>query len=893
MRVLRGMASLAVLVLGLVGGPIVLMTTAQMVAPRRLLQPEVWLRPDDGTVLLTVLWVAGWLMWAMFAALVVTEALGIGTSRRGWLRGPRMLVASLLMSVLALAPHQQAQAAPPPQHGTSDAVPRREAPPEREVFVMHTVERGESLWTIAEQHYGDGGQWRRIAEANPRLADPDGLEIGQELRIPGIHRLDEAPVAVASTPGPTPPTPDPDLPQADAAEVPGTPEDLTSRNPITVAPSDVGLDVIDPVELEAARNASDPDATGVGDGPAQQAALLLAGAHVGLLASTGLAALWRRRREVQLATRPLGRRITHPPEEADDLVAVRDPESVAALDLVLRAVGAWCGVEVPGLRHVVATAEAIRVTFADGAPPPPDWATRDGAAWVIASETSVPDAAAHNPWPALVSVGRGLGGELFIDLEADTQVLSGAGPVVAEFLDGWILDTITSPWADDLDVLVVGEHRGVDAAEVAHVRCISADELRAACAGVDTEPGRADAMAPAERRRRRAAGEDADRAKVLICPDPADHARLAPMAQRMGMSVVGASTGPARLRVEPPPDFSLLPDGTAFVARTVPAEVGTMLADAFDAVNATATDPAPWWFPTPDADHATLPRAPQRPEPELPSNVVRIHPDRTMPRPHPPTVLESVDVNTDERIPSHPVVQLLGPVDLLGARGEVPQRARRSCVEMAAWLVEHSGATARQMSRDLFVVESTRRSNLSRLRKWLGRDDEGKAYLPEAHTGRVTLSTEVMSDWHQVQLYTFTGVNRSSTPSLISALELVRGAPLADAAPTQWQWAEVMRTDALSCIRDIGVELTARALADGDIDLARWAAGRALVAVGDDEQLLCARIRTEMRAGNHREVPRLAMRLTRQARSLNVDLHDDTITLVQEAMEGVARGSVG
>ena len=150
MRVFRGMASLAVLVLGLVGGPIVLVTTGQMVAPGRLLSPTAWLRPDDGTVLLTVVWVAGWSMWLAFAALVVAEAFGIGTSRRGWLRGPRTLVASLLMSVLALAPQQQAHAAPPTKHAASDATPQREASAKREVFVVHTVERGESLWTIAE-----------------------------------------------------------------------------------------------------------------------------------------------------------------------------------------------------------------------------------------------------------------------------------------------------------------------------------------------------------------------------------------------------------------------------------------------------------------------------------------------------------------------------------------------------------------------------------------------------------------------------------------------------------------------------------------------------------------------------------------------------------------------
>src|SRR5215212_8423882 len=51
---------------------------------------------------------------------------------------------------------------------------------------------------------------------------------------------------------------------------------------------------------------------------------------------------------------------------------------------------------------------------------------------------------------------------------------------------------------------------------------------------------------------------------------------------------------------------------------------------------------------------------------------------------------------------------------------------------------------------------------------------------------------------------------------------------LADAAPGQWHWAEELRTDMISCVRDIGVELADRALLVGDLDRARWAASRAL-----------------------------------------------------------------
>ena len=51
--------------------------------------------------------------------------------------------------------------------------------------VIHIVQKGESLWKIAEQHYGNGSKYMAIFEANrPMLSDPDKIYPGQALRIP-------------------------------------------------------------------------------------------------------------------------------------------------------------------------------------------------------------------------------------------------------------------------------------------------------------------------------------------------------------------------------------------------------------------------------------------------------------------------------------------------------------------------------------------------------------------------------------------------------------------------------------------------------------------------------------------------------------------------------------
>ncbi|MCT8974873.1 peptidoglycan-binding protein LysM [Microbaculum marinisediminis] len=53
--------------------------------------------------------------------------------------------------------------------------------------VFYEVAKGDTLWAIAESHYGKGkgGEYNRIFEANkPMLTHPDKIYPGQVLRIP-------------------------------------------------------------------------------------------------------------------------------------------------------------------------------------------------------------------------------------------------------------------------------------------------------------------------------------------------------------------------------------------------------------------------------------------------------------------------------------------------------------------------------------------------------------------------------------------------------------------------------------------------------------------------------------------------------------------------------------
>jgi nucleoid-associated protein YgaU len=68
---------------------------------------------------------------------------------------------------------------------TNLEIPKNEAPAAA-ATKTHTVDKGESLWAIAEHELGDGKRWKEIYEANKDVigANPDLIQPGMELKIP-------------------------------------------------------------------------------------------------------------------------------------------------------------------------------------------------------------------------------------------------------------------------------------------------------------------------------------------------------------------------------------------------------------------------------------------------------------------------------------------------------------------------------------------------------------------------------------------------------------------------------------------------------------------------------------------------------------------------------------
>jgi nucleoid-associated protein YgaU len=69
----------------------------------------------------------------------------------------------------------------PPVGGTPP-----DAAPDDSVYTQwYEVKKGDTLWKIAKEVYGDGSLYPDIFKANQdTLSDPDKIQVGQKLRIP-------------------------------------------------------------------------------------------------------------------------------------------------------------------------------------------------------------------------------------------------------------------------------------------------------------------------------------------------------------------------------------------------------------------------------------------------------------------------------------------------------------------------------------------------------------------------------------------------------------------------------------------------------------------------------------------------------------------------------------
>ncbi len=818
------------------------------------------------------------------------------------------------------------------------------APAASAASIEHEVSLGDDLWTLAERYYGDGAQWRQITLANPALAadptadlplgsrlaitspvrlvtvapgeslsklalrhlgdanrwpeihalnsarivDPDLIEVGWVLKVP----LQATPSAGRATPPLTSPATTTSGPQADPARpaslVVNDDDTLSQGGGPTAGAPDQSAEA--PLSTAPAEPAA-PEPVGLAPSPRAPEVVALVGALGGLAAAAVLGGL-ALRRSWQNQSRPVGRRYVQPGAEAarfESALAVRatddgPPDREVLLGRAMRHLARhWSETSrpAPPLAHAVVGQTDLQFVFAhDDVTAPVGFQVFGSSvlvAWSTLAELDDPDHPVA--YPALVTLGEDDHRDLVM-IDLTTAGVVGVRETVPGLADGvlsaMLVELTCAPWAGELGLLVVTDHP--EFARAASERAVTTTRTSEGVAEVERlirdrgrfltdpnaydtsrlDPDLAEAWAP-----------QLVLFEASLAPDEVARVEDAVASSRCGVSVVlpvGDDTqhttwevteaGGVRGLLRTRRATAGLP--TPLAAQTIPTAAREAIAELYTLASDTHTVPAPWW--------------PEPSDPEDAVNIIALHPLRAT---------------------TGPLLRLLGPITLEGAVGEAPARAARQCLEYCAWLLQHPGSTATQMMQALLVAEGTRRSNMSRLRTWLGQDAAGRLYLPDAYSGLISLHEEVSSDWAQFLALTAGGMNRATTERLTDALELVRGAPLADAAPGQWHWAEGLRADMTATIRDAAVALARRAGQERNVPLVRWGVQRGLAVAPDDEVLLAELIGLELTVGQPDEAARLAAHVSRSANQRGVDLGADTIAVLQEALEGRRRAQHG
>ncbi|MEU3464633.1 LysM peptidoglycan-binding domain-containing protein [Streptomyces sp. NPDC006733] len=238
-----------------------------------------------------------------------------------------------------------------------------------------------------------------------------------------------------------------------------------------------------------------------------------------------------------------------------------------------------------------------------------------------------------------------------------------------------------------------------------------------------------------------------------------------------------------------------------------------------------------------------------------------------------------------------PVIQVLGPVDVVGAQGTLETKHRRTLTELAAWMVLHPGLDHRALDEALWpgrdVDRKSRNPWISRLRGWLGASADGAKHLPliaNTADARYRFADTVTCDWHQFQILVAAGKRAplaDGDAMLRTALELVRGRPFAAVPPRRYHWAGHLAQDMIDAIIDAAATLAERRLQAADPRSALWAATKGLDVAMESERLHRLAFRAHHALGDYDGLERAATQLEKLCDELHSDMEDATAELLR------------
>ncbi|MCA0331497.1 MAG: LysM peptidoglycan-binding domain-containing protein, partial [Actinobacteria bacterium] len=424
----------------------------------------------------------------------------------------------LLPEQHAAAPDTAHASKPSPQPAT------RNGGSEHRTYV---VQRGDTLWDIADKHLGDPMRYREIHRLNRDRTQPDGqhlddprlIQPGWILLLPTRHDADPAPETAPTTPPRTPEAPPVDEPDGRAPVIPAStaPRAVTAPPHRTPAPEPQSTAAATPAPTgpSAPQTATPAAEAEAGDAIGRSWSQLVLGLTA--LTATGfLAELARRRRRQQQQRRP-GQRLPLPtgdPAAAERILC--SARTLITLDTVasaLQQMADGCratGRPMPRLRAVLVGQHQldiiVDVSMGDataGDEPPPAapftnapageapvgdnlvlWRLDPTALASAPGEHAAPSTSGIPAYPALVTLGTVEDRMLLLNLEAaGTLELAGDGHSAAAVLRTLGVELATSPLSA-ASTLILTDHLR-DLADVADPDRVAAVDDTAAARRAD------------------------------------------------------------------------------------------------------------------------------------------------------------------------------------------------------------------------------------------------------------------------------------------------------------------------------------------------------------------------------------------------------------------------
>lgn len=859
-----------------------------------------------------------------------------------------LFIASPMIAASATPAHADPITPPTghPQTATTTTHAATAKTPEK-AYKTVTVERGDSLSRIAKDQLGNRHNWGVIYDASKgieqpggrHLTDPDEIDVGWTLHVPvKHHKTAETAQQQEDTQTTTP------AQQADVTPAPTEPEVAT---PAASSPATTEAASTAPA-AESTTGSGVPDAmqAPVTEVEADPVPLWAPAAGVGTVVAAGVISLVAYRRRLRMRSWRPGLRVPMPPAAAaateQELRAAAAPLSLDIVDHALRTLSAdlaETGTPLPQIHAARLSASAFELYLNEPAQLPAPWrGTADASVWLLegVDVAELPDEDLSEipaPYPSLVTIGEDAEqSNVLLDLEyLGSLGVLGDTEITREALAALAIELAVSPWADDLTVTVVGAFAELEGSlQTGRVRYLPTVELLLAELEERTTADQqalavAGAGSVGHARSARTAPSTWSPEIVIIPGELTDRQRnlltnLVDAMPRVAIAAVTGSTAPIgewTLQLNDDRTATLNPVGLALTPQLVTAAAYSSMLHLVEIATYDELIPA-----TPDGQDEALEAAEQpqepleapeaandQPEPisgpqglaqpesgmvQLPGSstpavaiITTASPDIRLVTPAGPVVQELEPVEES----AAPTIRVLGSVEIAGADGPVEPTKRARLTEYAAYLLLHPTATAADIddaiwpSRTSQDNTTTRNTMNSKLRRWLGHDDQGTPYLP---LNSYTLAG-VQSDWARWRQLLPKGANRAPSANLVEAVKLVRGRPFSGSHPHRYAWAEPARQEMTAEIVEACYELARRRLMESD-----WRGVEAAVVIALSiepalEHLWRLRILAAHHAGDTTSVDEAKARLLALTDELGLELEPETNELLQDLADNPQR----